>query len=94
MVVKHRRTNLSNEKSRLKYFLWSMIEKHQPNCYMCKEKFIRDDVLPPRGTDNLTEHHLDGDHQNMKPANRVLVHRECHKKYHVKDNLHKEKSDD
>jgi len=88
--VIHRRTNLSNEKARLKYFLWAMIEKYQPNCYMCKEPFIYDDALPPRGTDNLTEHHIDGDHMNMKLENRVLVHRICHKSHHTKDNINKE----
>jgi len=90
MAVKHRRTNLSNEKARLKYFLWFMIQKYQPCCYECGEPFIRDDVLPARGTDELTEHHLDGDHQNMKLANRALEHRHCHKQYHIKDNIHKE----
>jgi len=90
MVVKHRRTNLSYEKSRLKYFLWSMIQKYQPNCWLCHELFVYEDVLPPRGTDNLTEHHKDGDHMNMALENRCLVHRVCHKSYHVKDNIHKE----
>lgn len=88
--VKRRRTNLSNEKARLKYFLWSMIQLHQPNCWMCKEPFILADALPPRGTDNLTEHHKDGDHMNMAVGNRVLVHRICHKSHHVKDNIHRE----
>lgn len=90
MTTKRRRSNLSNEKSRLKYFLWYMIQSHQPNCWMCGEPFKYDEALPKRGTDNLTEHHKDGDHQNMNLANRCLVHRECHKAYHVKDNIHKE----
>jgi 5-methylcytosine-specific restriction endonuclease McrA len=90
MVVKRRRTNLSNEKARLKYFLWILIQKYQPICPMCGEKFKYDEVLPARGTDNLTDHHIDGDHSNMDLANRILVHRHCHKRYHVKDNIHKE----
>lgn len=56
---------------------------------MCKEKFIYDDVLPARGVDNLTEHHIDGDHMNMSLSNRVLVHRVCHKSFHTKDNIHR-----
>jgi len=90
MATKRRRTNLSNEKARLRYFLWMMIQKYQPNCGICGEPFMYLDILPPRGTDNLTEHHIDGDHMNMRLENRTLVHRICHKAYHVKDNIHKE----
>jgi hypothetical protein len=93
MPIKHRRSNLSNEKSRLKYFLWTMIQKYQPRCYFCNEPFSYEDVLPPRGTDNLTEHHKDGDHQNMRLDNRTLSHRTCHKTHHVKDNILKEHYD-
>ncbi len=89
-MPKHRRSNLSNEKARLKYFLWMMIQKYHPNCCICNEPFVYEDILPPRGTDNLTEHHFDGDHQNMKPSNRGLSHRVCHKSYHTKDNINKE----
>ena len=84
-----RRSGLSGEKARLKYLLWSMIEKHQPDCYLCKEPFIRDLVLPARGTDLLTEHHIDGNHENMKIGNRVMTHRKCHKAYHTKDNVNR-----
>lgn len=86
-MPEHRRTTTSAEKARLRYFLWAMIEKHQPLCPICKQAFTLADALPPRGIDNLTEHHLDGDHENMAPSNRVLVHRSCHKQYHVKDNI-------
>ena len=80
---------LSQHKQRLKYHLWSMIEKHQPYCHLCQQPFIRTDVLPSRGVDNLTEHHLDGDHMNMRIENRVLVHRRCHKSHHTKDNVNR-----
>ena len=90
MVVKRRHTGTSAEKARLKYFLWLLMQKYQPDCYFCHEPFRYADSLPARGTDNLTEHHLDGDHQNMALANRVLVHRECHKAFHTKDNILKE----
>ena len=82
-------SKISQEKQRLKYLLWRMIEKYQPNCYLCNQPFVRDDVLPARGTDNLTEHHIDGNHLNMKVENTVLVHRKCHKSHHVKDNVNK-----
>lgn len=80
---------LSQEKARLKYLLWSMVEKHQPTCCICKQPFIRDSVLPARGVDNLTEHHLDGNHMNMRIENRSLAHRHCHKSYHTKDNINR-----
>ena len=81
----------SQEKARLKYLLWRMIQKYQPNCYFCNEPFKRDEVLPSRGTDQLTEHHIDGDHDNMRPENCVLVHRRCHKKFHAKDNINRKR---
>lgn len=89
-MTARRRTNLSNEKARLRYFLWMMIRKYQPNCGICHTPFVYEDALPPRGTDNLTEHHKDGDHDNMKMENREIVHRRCHKGYHVYDNILKD----
>lgn len=80
---------LSQEKQRLKYFLWRMIEKYQPNCIICDKPFEREDILPARGTDNLTEHHIDGDHMNMKHSNTALAHRRCHKAHHTKDNINR-----
>lgn len=82
-------TKLSQQKQRLKYFLWRMIQKYQPNCCICNEPFVREDVLPPRGTDNLTEHHEDGNHMNMKHSNCGLCHRRCHKAHHTKDNVNR-----
>lgn len=90
MSIGRKRSNLSNEKARLKYFLWYLIRKFHPLCCICNQPFIYEDILPPRGTDNLTEHHFDGDHDNMKFENRGLSHRVCHKRYHVKDNILKE----
>lgn len=79
----------SQEKQRLKYFLWRMIEKYQPNCIICDKPFVRDEALPSRGTDNLTEHHTDGNHMNMESENCGLVHRRCHKAHHTKDNVNR-----
>ena len=81
-------SNLSNEKQRLKYFLWELIKTYQPNCCLCHKPFRYDEVLPSRGTDNLTEHHLNGIH-NTDLANKKLAHRFCHKQYHTKDNINK-----
>lgn len=90
--MKHK-SGLSNEKQRLKQLLWLMIRKSQPDCCICHKPFIYADILPPRGTDQLTDHHLDGDHDNSDPANRDLAHRRCHKAYHAKDNILKEHYD-
>jgi len=79
----------SQEKQRLKYFLWRMIEKYQPECYFCGKPFVRNEVLPSRGVDQLTEHHIDGNHMNMSNDNCVLVHRRCHKAHHTKDNVNR-----
>ena len=84
---------LSQEKQRLKYFLWTLIQKHHPNCCICNQPFVKEDVLPARGTDNLTEHHFDGNHDNMKLENRGLSHRRCHKAHHTRDNVNRRKDE-
>jgi hypothetical protein len=78
---------VSYEKSRLKELLAYMIEEHQPTCPLCGEQFKLSEVLPSRGSDSLTIHHLDGNHYNNSRGNRVLVHRECHKRHHTKNNI-------
>jgi len=85
-----RKTKTSYEKSRLKDLLWLLIQQSQPDCYLCHAPFTKSDVLPSRGSDQLTEHHKDGNHSNNDLSNRVLAHRVCHKRYHVKDNIHSE----
>ena len=85
IVVK--KTKVSYEKSRLKELLWLMIEKHQAHCAICHKPFTKETDLPSRGSDQLTEHHKDGQHYNNDLSNRVLVHRTCHKSYHTKDNV-------
>lgn len=79
-------TAVSKEKARLRYFVYMLLKKHQPNCYFCGKPFTWDD-LPSRGLDNLTEHHIDGNHINSSPSNSVFSHRNCHKAYHTKDNI-------
>ena len=78
---------VSYEKSRLKELLWLMIQKHQPTCPLCSKEFLKAEELPSHGVDQLTEHHVDGNHYNNKTANRVLVHRTCHKRHHTKNNI-------
>ena len=82
-----KRSSLSYEKSRLKDLLWLMIQRFQPICPMCNKPFVKSDILPSRGSDNLTEHHLDHNHYNNELSNRVLVHRHCHKSHHSRDNI-------
>ena len=81
------KSSLSYEKARLKELLWLMILRHQPVCPICKQHFNKDEVLPARGSDQLTEHHLDHNHYNNEPANKVLVHRSCHKGHHTSNNI-------
>lgn len=80
-------SSISHEKARLKELLWVLIEKHQPACPMCMKNFVRSDILPSRGSDTLTEHHIDGNHYNSDLINRVLVHRQCHKSHHTRNNI-------
>jgi hypothetical protein len=79
---------LSHEKQRLKYFLWELIKTYQPNCCICHLPFLYEDILPSRGVDNLTEHHLNGIHDTIL-SNKRLAHRICQRRHHIKDNLHK-----
>ena len=81
-----KKTKTSYIKSRMRSFLWLMIQKHQPNCALCHQPFTESDI-PTRGTDSITEHHWDGDHENSALINRVLVHRKCQKSYHAKNNI-------
>ena len=86
-MVTSKKNTVSYHKSRLRELLWLMIVKHQPVCPLCKEEFIKNKDLPARGTDNFTEHHLDHNHYNTDTANRVLVHRSCHKGHHTRNNI-------
>ena len=82
-----RRTKTSYNKGRLRDLLWMMLQRYHPVCRLCGKVFTEAD-LPTRGEDNLTEHHSNGIHEDNRLMNRELVHRTCHKRYHVKDNIH------
>lgn len=81
-----RKTKTSYAKSRLRQLLWFFVQKYQPNCCICGKPFTEDD-LPTRGIDLLTEHHLNGIHEDDRLENRALAHRRCHKSHHTKDNI-------
>lgn len=82
-----KKSSLSYDKSRLKDLLWLLITEYQPNCIICNETFVRADILPSRGVDQLTEHHTDLNHFNNERGNRRLAHRKCHKGYHASGNI-------
>jgi len=77
---------------RYKQFLRFFFEKYEPECCFCGKKldwrtFFRN--MNGKQLDDITEHHLDGNHSNANIGNRILAHRNCHLKYHRQ--LEKEK---
>lgn len=84
MSTGSRRSPLSWQKTHLRDLLLLVLTKYNIRCYTCGEPFTLAD-FPPRKTDLITEHHIDLDHMNMSIDNRVLVHRRCHKSYHMKE---------
>ena len=64
----------------LKQISTYFLEKYKPKCYLCKELLTKKD-LP----DNITEHHINGDHNDNRPENKALAHETCHRKYHYKE---------
>ena len=88
-----RKTDTSYQKSRLYDHLRFALDKLQPyGCWFCHQPFTITD-LPKRGRDKITVHHVDGNHSNNEVSNKVFVHNKCQRKYHVKDNIHKDRSD-
>ena len=80
MVIKQ--SKLSWQKTHLRDLLLFVLTKYNITCYFCHKPFTIAD-FPKRLTDLITEHHIDGDHMNMKIENRTLVHRRCHKSRHM-----------
>ena len=86
------KTDTSYQKSRLYEHLRFALDKLQPaGCWFCHQPFTVTD-LPKRGRDKITIHHVDGNHSNNEVSNRVFVHNKCQRKYHVKDNIHKDRN--
>ena len=77
-------SKLSWQKTHLRDLLLFVLTKYDIRCYFCHKPFTIAD-FPKRMTDLITEHHLDGDHMNMKIENRVLAHRTCHKSHHMRE---------
>lgn len=73
---------LSWQKTHLRDLLLFVLTKYNIRCYFCYKPFTLAD-FPKRLTDLITEHHIDGDHMNMKLDNRALGHRSCHKSYEL-----------
>lgn len=63
-------------------------------CFFCKDFLVapavlEDSIPGERGRPfpevlDVTEHHIDGDHDNNMPSNRTLCHDSCHRSYHRK----------
>lgn len=80
------------QKKHLQEILLFTLQKYNINCWHCNKPFTLAD-FPIRKTDLITEHHLDLNHMNMKLENRTLVHRSCHKSFHMKDRRAKQTYD-
>lgn len=59
-------------------------------CFFCHELLLADDNFYAHGAGEgspievpLTEHHINGNHDDNRPANRTWAHRRCHKAYHL-----------
>ena len=81
---------------RTKFFIKYFCEKYQPKCHLCGKAMDWKEFYPTKKVmdmnelktfnkhnDNWVEHHLDCNHDNNDINNRVLVHKSCHKKYHI-----------
>ena len=69
---------------RYKNFLRYFFEKYKPTCHFCGGLLDWKSFYKKYGykNDNITEHHLDGNHSNNDIDNRNLSHRKCHKGHH------------
>lgn len=64
----------------LKQLSTHFLEKHKPKCFFCHKVLTVTD-LP----DNITDHHINGDHSDNRPANKALSHETCHRQHHFKE---------
>lgn len=63
-------------------------------CYFCKnvlspnaEKFVtHGNSVGPKFEDQITVHHIDGDHSNNAEENKAPCHTKCHKSFHRTQN--------
>ena len=73
-------------KQMIKYF----VEKNEPRCFFCGDKldwkvFYRN--LSGEKMDDWTEHHINHNHYDNRPENRIMAHRGCHRKHHRIDDM-------
>lgn len=80
-----RKTRIYGRANRLRKFLALVMARYKMACYFCKEQLAAEAVLPKRKVDELTIHHINGDHSDNCIENRTLAHRKCHKAWHMKN---------
>lgn len=58
-------------------------------CHFCKEPLSyspefkeHGNAVGPKFVEELSIHHVDGNHENNEETNKALSHRKCHKSYH------------
>jgi len=62
-------------------------------CYFCRKPLspladawcAHGNSEGPQFTDEITIHHIDGNHENNAPENKALAHRACHKAHHMNE---------
>lgn len=59
-------------------------------CFFCREPLLAGDNFYEHGAGEgspidvpLTEHHINGKHEDNRKSNRAWAHRRCHKAYHL-----------
>jgi hypothetical protein len=71
------RWTLSYKRTRqMKQINQYFLEKYKPKCYFCHKPLTAKD-LP----DNITIHHINGNHDDNRDENKALSHETCHRKY-------------
>jgi hypothetical protein len=54
-------------------------------CFFCHLPITKE---TGRDNESLTEHHINGNHNDDRPENKTFVHRKCHNSHHNKNNKH------
>lgn len=83
-----KRTRIYRRYARIRTFLLHLIEKYEVKCFFCGKQLTEADI-PLRKVDRITEHHIDGNHDNNDILNKAFAHRSCHKRHHM-EKLHEE----
>lgn len=67
-------------RARLHSLIEYFVKTHEPLCQFCKEHVTLEDVR----NNKWTIHHIDLNENNEDIHNKTLVHRGCHRSYHMK----------